>query len=195
MSRRAGDTSFLDVSSEETASGDTDGIRQAAQKSVIQQQSEALTGSPLEAQSQQTGEYTTPTGRTQGRAVATGNGANISAPAGSENGALNEGSTQTAGSVQKATYNGGGEALEVTGISSVVNDKVYVQKTNGETAPVDDITFDDPATDMLYEKASKFDTQSAKAFVTSYDGEYAGGRILFRFYVDITARRVPGAEY
>ena len=72
--------------------------------------------------------------------------------------------------MQKAVYNDSGAEVEIEGISSVENGQVYVQLSDGGTADVDDISFDDPEIDQLYAQAADFDTDTAKAFIAGYEG-------------------------
>lgn len=71
---------------------------------------------------------------------------------------------------QRAAFNDSGAELEVTGVSSVENGNLYVSIDSGGTAAVEDISFDDPRVDALYANAATFDTQTAKAFISGYDG-------------------------
>ncbi|MFZ5975199.1 MAG: hypothetical protein ACOYU3_07305 [Bacillota bacterium] len=172
-----GDVSFMYVPSEnlaeeyETAQAD-DMLARAAQEAagVRRADSGAQTpvtirqATPQAVQGARAGEYTTPTTIAQEEAV-------TAAQMGAREGRVG---------LHTATYNNSNSPLEVMGISAVENGKVYVAKTDGNTAVLDDITFDDPNTDRLYELAAKFDTNTAKTFVSSYDnsipvGEYYSG--------------------
>lgn len=72
--------------------------------------------------------------------------------------------------MQKAAYNDSGAEVEVEGIASVEAGQVYVQLSDGGTADVDDISFDDSDIDQLYGQAAQFDTDTAKAFIAGYEG-------------------------
>lgn len=74
---------------------------------------------------------------------------------------------------QAATFDDSGAELTVTGIASVQDSKVYVRDASGEEVALDTITISDPVMDQLYSKAAMFDTDTAKAFVTSHDGKLA----------------------
>ena len=128
-----------------------------ANDSLMRAAQELATGKPQEAteatpqnQSPQTTEYSTIAPAKSQTSVATLSGEKTSA--------------------RVASYDESGVKLVVTGISSVENGNVYVSKDNGQTAALDDITMEDVNADKLYSYAAEFDTNGAKAFVSSYDG-------------------------
>jgi len=71
---------------------------------------------------------------------------------------------------QTATMNDTGAEVEISGISSVENGKIYYDTADGGTVSFDDISFLDPATEQLHAAAASYDTEGAKAFVQGYDG-------------------------
>lgn len=74
-----------------------------------------------------------------------------------------------------------GEPVIISGISSVESGVVTAQDSNGNAIPIDEIEFDDVNISNLYDKASVFDTNSAKAFVSSYDGSVPVGEYYLAF--------------
>ena len=75
---------------------------------------------------------------------------------------------EQAAPVQQATYKA--QDVTVKGISSVENSTVYVNLSDGGVVKADEVEFADPNVQDLYETAKTLDTNSAKAFVSHYDG-------------------------
>lgn len=67
-----------------------------------------------------------------------------------------------------AVYND--QAVDVKGVSSVENSTVYVKLADGGVVKAEEVEFDDPNVQELYEKAQNFATDTAKTFVAYYDG-------------------------
>ena len=76
---------------------------------------------------------------------------------------------------QPATLLKGGKSVEVTGISSVENGKVYVSTANGKPIALDHIVFKSGNMNEIYRAANTFDTPAAKTFVSSYAGKEPAG--------------------
>lgn len=62
------------------------------------------------------------------------------------------------------------EAVEVVGIDSVDDGKVYVLDSNDDVISLNDVDFSDSNTAALYRAAGSFDTATAQRFVQEYDG-------------------------
>ena len=64
----------------------------------------------------------------------------------------------------------GNADVTVRGISSVQDGDVVVQLDGGKTVPLYDVEIQNPEIRQLYDTAAKYDTNTAKAFVSGFDG-------------------------
>lgn len=64
----------------------------------------------------------------------------------------------------------GNSAVTVQGVESVQDGDVTVTLSNGTKVPLYDVEIADPQIRQLYDTAAKYDTNTAKAFVSGFDG-------------------------
>lgn len=64
----------------------------------------------------------------------------------------------------------GNSAVTVQGVESVQDGDVTVTLSNGTKVPLYDVEITDPQIRQLYDTAAKYDTNTAKAFVSGFDG-------------------------
>ena len=62
-------------------------------------------------------------------------------------------------------------SVTVSGIGSVEDGSVRVSLSNGETASLEEVSFESPEMENLYYAASNYTTPTARAFVSGYTGE------------------------
>ncbi len=64
----------------------------------------------------------------------------------------------------------GNSAVTVQGVESVQDGDVTVALSDGTKVPLYDVEIADPQIRQLYDTAAKYDTNTAKAFVSGFDG-------------------------
>lgn len=72
---------------------------------------------------------------------------------------------------QEATNNETGETVAVSGVESVEGGKVYLRTADGGRIAADEVGFDNSNWDDVYSHAAAFETNAARTFISSYDGE------------------------
>jgi hypothetical protein len=72
---------------------------------------------------------------------------------------------------QEATNNETGETVAVSGVESVEDGKVYLRTADGGRIAADEVGFENSNWDDVYSHAVDFDTNAARTYIGSYDGE------------------------
>lgn len=72
---------------------------------------------------------------------------------------------------QEATNNETGETVAVSGVESVKDGKVYLRTADGGRIAADEVGFENSNWDDVYSHAAAFETNAARTFISSYDGE------------------------
>lgn len=72
---------------------------------------------------------------------------------------------------QEATNNETGETVAVSGVESVEGGKVYLRTADGGRIAADEVGFENSNWDDVYSHAVDFDTNAARTYIGSYDGE------------------------
>ena len=72
---------------------------------------------------------------------------------------------------QEATNNETGETVAVSGVESVEDGKVYLRTADGGRIAADEVGFENSNWDDVYSHAAAFETNAARTFISSYDGE------------------------
>lgn len=72
---------------------------------------------------------------------------------------------------QEATNNETGETVAVSGVESVEGGKVYLRTADGGRIAADEVGFKNSNWDDVYSHAVDFDTNAARTYIGSYDGE------------------------
>lgn len=72
---------------------------------------------------------------------------------------------------QEATNNETGETVAVSGVESVEDGKVYLRTADGGRIAADEVGFENSNWDDVYSHAAAFETNAARTYIGSYDGE------------------------